>query len=147
MVFKLAAPMALTEPSKAFRASTVCAGAVPANRMKSPMRMHSFRAIPFPHSQKINLRTEDLDFCFDIPDGHFYTPEDLPAEPNCSSSGNFRVWAAGGLGQSARREPRLRALAANELYRGEEKRKMRHSERPKSKIPEEIKMSVEENVQ
>src|SRR5450755_2588837 len=89
MVFKLAAPIAFEAASKAFRASTICADAVPANRRNSPMRMHGLRHICFPHFQKINGRTNDSDFHFDIPNGHTYTPEALPTEPNCSSSGHF----------------------------------------------------------
>ena len=31
----------------------------------------------------------ERDFRFDLPDGHTYTPEALPSEPNCSSSRNL----------------------------------------------------------
>jgi hypothetical protein len=37
--------------------------------------MNIFRAINFPHSPKILFITTDLDFCFDVPIGHSYTPE------------------------------------------------------------------------
>src|SRR4029077_10598817 len=90
MVFKFAAPIALVAASKAFLASTVCAEAVPANRMISTTRMHVFRVIRFPHSQKFSLNINNLDFWDEIQDGHPYTPAGLSAEPKCVSSDNFK---------------------------------------------------------
>src|SRR4029077_10487038 len=91
--------MALADASRALRASTLCAGAVPASTRNSPTRMQNFRAIRCPHSQKINLRTKGLDFTFNIPNGHTYTPEVPRTEPNCffvhelSTSGRSRLVA------------------------------------------------------
>src|ERR1700730_8073341 len=50
--------MALVAASKTFRASTVCAGALPANRRISPARMHGFR-IGVPYFQTINGRLKN----------------------------------------------------------------------------------------
>src|SRR5690348_1152560 len=97
--------MALADASRAFRASTLCAGAVPANSRNSPTRMQDLRAIVCSHSQKINIRTKDLDFTFDIPNGHTYTPEVPPTEPNCFSSMNYRVWLAGCMANSNEHAP------------------------------------------
>src|SRR5579864_2709983 len=52
--------MALEAASKAFRASTVCAEAVPANRMNSPARMQNLRAIRFPRSHKFNRKNQSF---------------------------------------------------------------------------------------
>ena len=90
MVFRLVAPMALPAASKAFRGSTDCAEAVPANKMSSPRRKHSFRAIRIPHSRKIRLEIKDLDFWIRIQDWHPYTPEALLAAANCTSSEIFK---------------------------------------------------------
>jgi hypothetical protein len=67
--------MALEAASKAFRASAVCAEAVPANSMSSPARMQSLRAIRFPRSHKFIGKTKEFDFRFDISNGDPYTPK------------------------------------------------------------------------